>query len=224
MSSKQQKTARALGLLWDHYGKQEVDGDDDILGVLVRTILSQSTNKANTDRAFATLLETFEGDWGAVRSAPTADVADSIAVGGLSNQKAPRIQGILAKAKEDSPAGEYELEFLRDRATQDAIRYLEGLPGVGPKTARFTMMYAAGADLFPMDTHIFRILERLELLAPQASDSKAHTLASDLIPSGEGYAAHMVLVEHGRQCCRAKSPRCEACPVASICAFGDDGL
>jgi endonuclease-3 len=212
--------SQILEALWDYYGKEEPDGDDDLLGVLVRTILSQSTTRQNADRAFASLLDTFEGDFEQVERAPVERVADAIVMGGLANQKAPRIQAAIRSAREDSPEAAYSLEWLRYYSVPEAIAYLESMPGVGPKTARFVLMYAAGFDLFPMDVHIFRILERLELLEPGSNDRKSHIDASKLIPAGEGYAAHMVLVAHGRKLCKARAPRCDECPLIDRCPTG----
>lgn len=217
-TESKQLLEEVLDLLWEQHGREEVDGDDDILGVLVRTVLSQSTNNANSRRAFDGLLDRFHGDWGAIERAPAEEVAKSIEVGGLANQKAPRIQAILKRAREDGADDEHSLEFLRDRPTSDALAYLSSLRGVGPKTARFTMMYAAGADVFPMDTHIFRILERLGILVASKSDRAAHEYAEELVPDGEAYPAHMVLVKHGRELCHARIPNCEACAVSDLCA------
>lgn len=206
-----------LDRLWRQHGKESSQGADDILGVLIQTVLSQSTNNANSRRAFDGLLDRFEGDWGAVEKAATEAVASAIAIGGLANQKAPRIQAILERAREDGPDQGHSLEFLRERSTDEALDYLSSLRGVGPKTARFTMMYAADADVFPMDTHIFRILERLELLDESLSDRAAHDRAEALVPTGDGYASHMVLVKHGREVCHARTPDCGACDVSEIC-------
>ena len=61
---------------------------------LVRTVLSQATSDLNRDRAFGRLNERFDS-WEAVRDAPVADVEEAIRPGGLSRQKAPRIQAVL---------------------------------------------------------------------------------------------------------------------------------
>ena len=61
---------------------------------LIRTILSQATSDLNRDRAFAGLTDRFP-DWEAVRDAPVDEVELAIRPGGLSRQKAPRIQAVL---------------------------------------------------------------------------------------------------------------------------------
>jgi len=207
-----------LDRLYERYGRPEYRGPDDLLGTLIRTILSQNTTRSNTDRAFAGLLDRFGGDWDRVRRAPTEAVVEAIEIGGLAGQKAPRIQNILARIHDERDA--YELEFLRDWDVERARNYLLDFKGVGPKTASFTLMYAADMPLFPMDTHILRICERLGWLESSTSSSEAHERMLPAIPNGEHYPAHIVLVRHGREDCRARDPNCEACPLLEICPTG----
>lgn len=209
--------AQLLDRLHDTWGREEHDGVDDVLGVLIRTILSQSTTRVNTDRAFASLLDTYAGDWARVATAPVDELVDAIRVGGLARQKAPRIQAILNEVYETYD--EYSLETLADQELKTAQSVLLGFPGVGPKTAAFVLMSALGKDVFPMDTHIFRILERVGLLDSSMSASKAHEAMEALIPAGECFPAHMVMVEHGRKICTARSPRCSECNLSDICTF-----
>ena len=183
----------------------------------MRTILSQNTTRSNTDRAFENLLERFGGDWERIRRAPTEEVVDAIEVGGLARQKAPRIQTILATLEEER--GAYSLEFLRDRDVQQAREYLLQFKGVGPKTAAFTLMDAAGMPLFPMDTHILRICRRLGWIDESTSSSDAHDRMLPEIPEGEHYAAHIVMVRHGRELCHARNPECAECTLRSVCAY-----
>ncbi len=212
-----QKMAQLLDRLHETWGREEHDGIDDVLGVLIRTILSQSTTRSNTDRAFASLLDTYGGDWARVATAPVTEVEDAIRVGGLARQKAPRIQAILNEVHE--AYGEYSLEILANEDLATAQAVLFGFPGVGPKTAAFVLMWALGKDVFPMDTHIFRILERVGLLDTSMSAAKAHTAMEALIPAGECFPAHMVMVEHGRKICTARNPSCTECSLNDICTF-----
>lgn len=195
------------------------DGDD-VLAVLVQTVLSQSTTNANSDRAFGELLDRFGGDWGLVALAPVEDVADAIRIGGLARQKAPRIQAILQATWQRY--GEYSLEGLRKLDDVEVAEILGDFGGVGPKTVAFVMMWALGRDVFPMDTHVFRILRRVGLLSAQLGDEAAHRAMLALVPAGSRFEAHMVLVEHGRKVCGARSPRCGACVIRHLCDEGRD--
>ena len=148
-----------------------------------------------------------------------SDVVDAIAIGGLARQKAPRIQAILRKIRRDR--GELSLEYLREMEEAGARQALLDFKGIGPKSAAFVLMYAAGMDVFPMDTHIFRIFERVGLLTGSESDRKAHKEMEALVPSGRAYAAHMALVRHGREVCHARRPDCALCVLRDICPSAD---
>lgn len=207
----------ALAELYTLYGELAYDGPDDLLGVLVQTILSQQTTRANCQRAFNQLLDTFGGDWRRCQIAPPSALQEAIACAGLAGQKSARIQALLARLDEER--GEYSLEFLREMTPDDARDYLTSFKGVGPKTAAFTLMYAAGMPVFPMDTHIFRICERLGFIDAGDSSQHAHRRMEALIAPGEHYAAHMVLVRHGREICHARAPECAKCPLRYICLY-----
>ncbi len=204
-----------LATLYDHHGRLDYEGPDDILGVLVKTILSQQTTRQNCSRAFGDLIDTYLGDWARIQNAPVDELEQVIAVAGLASQKARRIQAALARLAEER--GEYSLEFLRERTLDEARDYLTSFQGVGPKTAAFTLMYAAGMSAFPMDTHILRIARRLGWIDEATSSAEAHRLMEERIPAEQHYPAHMVLVRHGRAICHARSPECARCPLGEMC-------
>jgi endonuclease III len=205
----------ALALLYDLHGQAPTpDGQEDLLATLIATILSQSTTNINSERAFASLIDTFQGDWSLVRAAPVDRVVEAIRCGGLAKQKAPRIIAILQTLHEE---GLPDLEHLRALPAADALDALLAYPGVGPKTARFVLMWGAAAPLFAMDTHILRIMRRLGWLPPGTSDARAHTLIEPLIPEGQHWSAHIAFIDHGRSICHAQHPECTRCPLAPQC-------
>ena len=208
-----------LDSLYEHHGCPLHPGPDDILATLVSTILSQSTSDANSSRAFDSLIDRFGGDWDRVAGAPVDEVVEAIACGGLARQKAPRIQAILRQVHQEERA--YSLESLRELPPEQARVRLEGFRGVGPKTASFTLMWAAQAPVFPMDTHILRICQRLGWIAEGCSGHKAHAAVEPHIPPQERYAAHVVMIRHGRRICHARRPKCSRCPlhVRQLCPW-----
>lgn len=206
-----------LQKLFAHHGREHYEGPDDILGVLVRTILSQQTTRHNCRRAFGNLVDSFGGDWDRIRRAPLDELVEVIAVAGLARQKGRRIQALLERL--DQNRGDYDLEFVREMDVEQAREYLTQFKGVGPKTAAFVLMYAAGMSAFPMDTHIFRICKRLGLLDESTGSQAAHRRMEELIPARDHYSAHMVLVRHGRRICHAQNPECERCPLREPCPF-----
>jgi endonuclease-3 len=153
-----------------------------------------------------------------VASAPVEEVERHIRVSGLSNQKAPRIQSILRQIKQRH--GKIDLQFLREMDDAAAYEYLMQFNGVGPKTANCTLLFAFGKELFPVDTHIHRIARRLGLIDPKASAEQAHDLLKPLIAPANRYETHVLLIEHGRQTCKAVNPRCDGCVLLRMCPMG----
>lgn len=218
MGEEKNRLGAILEKLWAAEGRPERDEEDDVLGVVVRMMLAQATSKANASQAFGDLVDAFGGEWSAVANARTTEVAGAIEVGGLSRQKAPRIQALLRRVREDF--GDYSLEALRDWEPDQALAYLKSFDGVGPTTATFALMDAAGMDLFPINGGIRRLLSRVGILDESMNDAKAHAAVRAMLRRGDGYAAHVTLVVHARTVCKAQGPKCGECAAGSLCVFG----
>jgi len=92
------------------------------------------------------------------------------------------------------------------------------LPGVGRKTANVVMSMAFAIPTMAVDTHIFRIGNRIGL-APGKTPDEVEAILMKVIPDEYLYHAHHWLILHGRYCCKARKPDCEACVIADICKF-----
>ena len=90
------------------------------------------------------------------------------------------------------------------------------LPGVGRKTANVVMSMAFGIPTMAVDTHVFRIANRMQMAPGKTTDEVEDKLMS-IIPQEYLYHAHHWLILHGRYCCKARKPECERCVVADIC-------
>ncbi len=90
------------------------------------------------------------------------------------------------------------------------------LPGVGRKTANVVMSMAFGIPTMAVDTHVFRIANRM-LMAPGKTPDEVEDNILRVIPDQYLYHAHHWLILHGRYCCKARKPECERCVVADIC-------
>jgi endonuclease-3 len=209
---------RILSLLRRAYGPRLPKCWGDGVSVLVDTILSQNTSAANSDAGYRQLRRRFRS-WNQVADAPVQEVERCIRVSGLSNLKAPRIQSILRKIKAER--GRIDLEFLRGTSNDEAYDYLRSFPGVGPKTACCTLLFAFGKALFPVDTHIHRIARRLRFVPPKATAEQTQDLLTPLIRPRDRYETHVLLIEHGRKTCRALSPKCDDCVLLKMCPFGE---
>lgn len=95
---------------------------------------------------------------------------------------------------------------------------LEELAGVGAKTAAVVMNVAYGAATIPVDTHVFRVSNRLGLVKTKTPDKTEKKLLQ-IIPDWAIDRAHHWLILHGRYTCKARKPLCEKCPFTTECLF-----
>lgn len=202
--------------LLDFYGYPEWRNPLPPVDELVSTILSQNTNDVNRDRAFDALREVFP-TWEAVRDADEADVVDAIRPAGLANQKGPRIQNVLRQITD--MRGDIDLSFLADTTPEQASEWLQQFKGVGPKTAAIVLQFSLDLPAFPVDTHIYRITGRLGLRPDKMNADKAHAHMESLLPPETYYPAHLNIIRLGREICLARKPRCEECPLQSLCDY-----
>jgi endonuclease-3 len=188
----------------------------DPVDVLIQTILSQNTSDTNSHRAFKNLRERFS-QWDDVIAARPVEVENAIRTGGLAKIKAHRIKNILSSIKSDWKT--VSLRFLCAMPPEQAKAVLFGFKGVGPKTANCVLLFGCAMDVFPVDTHILRISKRVGLIHESVSLERAHALWADFLPPGLAYPLHINLIEHGRETCRARNPRCRECCLRSLCPF-----
>jgi endonuclease-3 len=210
-----QRIKAALRLLRAHHGPFTPKPRLPIIDEVVATVLSQHTSDRNSERAFAQLKARFP-DWEQVLDAAPEEIADAIRSGGIADQKARRIQRILATIEERE--GRIDLDRLRgldDAAVED---YLTSLPGVGPKTAACVLVFSMGRAAFPIDTHVHRVATRLGWIPPKTTAEKAYRLLTPRVPAEIRYDLHVALISHGRTVCRARQPRCGECVLRDTCA------
>ncbi len=100
----------------------------------------------------------------------------------------------------------------------DSREALEALPGVGRKTANVVLNVAFGQPTMAVDTHIFRISNRMGL-APGKDVVAVEEKLMKVVPKEFIDHAHHWLILHGRYTCIARKPKCGACPVYDICGF-----
>jgi endonuclease III len=199
------------------YGAPKRARSGTALDELVLTVLSQNTNDRNSSEGFRRLKAAFP-NWAAVEKAPARRVAAAIRVSGLSNIKSVRIQEILRRIREEH--GGYSLEFLKNMDPATANDYLLSIPGVGPKTAACVLLFSFGKPIFPVDTHIHRVTQRLGIIGPKVNAEEAHRQLQAEVPAELVYPLHLLLIRHGRETCHARNPDCPHCVLLSICPTG----
>lgn len=205
----EQKLAAAYGIPeWQH-------GLDPV-AELVNTILSQATSDLNRDKGFAALQSRF-ANWVEVMDADPQAVIDAIRPAGLANQKGPRIQAALRTIW--TRRGTMNLDFLADLPLAEAKAWLTSIEGIGPKTAAIVLLFAFNRPAFPVDTHVYRISQRVGLIETKVTADKAHDLLENAGDPKTFYPLHLNLIRHGREVCQARQPRCEVCVLQTICNF-----
>ncbi len=183
---------------------------------LVSTILSQNTSDTNRDRAFDQLRAHFPS-WEAVRDADPAAVIEAIRPAGLANQKGPRIQAALRHLTETQ--GRITLDHLEQMPVEEAKVWLTAIDGIGPKTAAIILLFALNKPAFPVDTHVHRVSKRLGLIGPRTGREQAHIELERVVPEADYYAFHLQLIQHGRELCHARNPKCALCPLQAECEY-----
>ena len=112
-------------------------------------------------------------------------------------------------------------QFLIDRhggEVPDDRAALEALPGVGRKTANVVLNMAFGHPTIAVDTHVFRLGNRIGL-APGKTPDEVERKLLKAIPPEFLHHAHHWLILHGRYVCKARKPECWRCLISDLCRF-----
>lgn len=199
------------------------------LDALVATLLSQSTSDTNSSRACGQLETAFPArsrqrrtsgaiDWNAVADAPRGRLERVIRCAGLWRTKSRRIRTILRQIR--TGRGELSLEFLQQWPVARARDYLLGFDGIGPKTAACILLFSFHLPILPVDTHIHRVAGRLGLIGRRVSAEASHAALEAIVPPGQFYSFHVLMIRLGRRICRARRPRCHECALGRLCRTG----
>jgi endonuclease-3 len=96
---------------------------------------------------------------------------------------------------------------------------LQKLPGVGRKTANVIGSVYFDIPAMPVDTHVFRVSDRIGLTIKAKNPLEAELQLLRLFPKNKLNIAHHWLILHGRYLCKARRPECERCGITSICKY-----
>jgi endonuclease-3 len=100
----------------------------------------------------------------------------------------------------------------------NSLEELTSLPGIGRKSANVILNSAFGHETIAVDTHVFRVSNRLGLCKTKTPNETERALI-EVIPSEFLRDAHHWLVLHGRYICKARKPLCETCKIRDFCSF-----
>ena len=101
----------------------------------------------------------------------------------------------------------------------DNLDDLQKLPGVGRKTANVMMAVAFNQPAMPVDTHVFRVANRIGLTRNSKNVLETEKTLVAHLPKEVISKAHHWLILHGRYTCQSRKPQCEECGIAGICDF-----
>jgi len=180
---------------------------------LVLTILSQNTADENRDRAYEALVAEYETP-AEILDAPEDELRELIRPAGLPNSKASYLKNAARHVVEERDGS---VDWIRELPTDEAHAELTSIKGVGHKTADVILMFAADADLCPVDTHVERVSNRLGVAEGGPKSVRERLLELPDECSLEIRKAHVALIEHGRATCHARSPKCDECAVEDDC-------
>lgn len=213
-----EKTLEMHRILNEVYVELPAEARRDNMRELISTILSHRTSHANEERAYSRMREEL-GSWKDIHYADTEALAETLSGVQWPYQKAERIQQVLGIIHEK--AGDYSIEFLAEMDTDEAMEWLQSLPGVGLKTASLVALFNFQKPVLPVDTHVSRIAQRVGIIEKGTSAEKAHQQLLEYLPKDAKTLLnfHKHVYWHGQQVCTWRSPKHAQCPLQHFCDY-----
>jgi endonuclease-3 len=175
------------------------------LEILIATVLSAQSTDATVNKVTENLFRKYRSPEDYL-AAPPGELERDIHSTGFFNQKAKAIRGIAQML-----VTEY------DGRVPDTMEDLLRLPGVARKTANIVLGNAFGkVEGIAVDTHVHRLARRLGF-SDEDDPNKVERDLMALFPRSKWFRLTYLLIEHGRNVCNAKAPRCEDCVVNDLC-------
>ena len=178
--------------------------------LLVAVMLSAQTTDVSVNKVTPVLFEKYPTAE-AMAEADPLDVQEIIRTIGLYKNKAKNVVALSKMLVED-----YGGEVPADH------KELVKLPGVGRKTANVVLAEGFGEARIAVDTHVFRVSNRIGLT--QAKDPEGvEKQLMERLPEDMWSRAHHLLIFHGRKVCHARRPDYAGCKLAGLCMYCQDG-
>lgn len=174
--------------------------------LLIATILSAQCTDKKVNKVTSRL-------WSRLQSP-----ADFVALGQDGLETEIRELGLFHNKAKNIIATCRELVTKYDGQVPQTIKELESLPGVGRKTANVVASNAFGVPALAVDTHVFRVSNRLGL-AQSNNVNQVEEQLKAVIPQDHWIKAHHQLIWHGRRICAARRPQCALCPLQAVCNY-----
>ncbi|WP_018336651.1 MULTISPECIES: endonuclease III [Butyricimonas] len=181
----------------------------DPFQLLVAVILSAQCTDKRVNMVTPALFERFPTAE-AMAEATVEEIFELIRSISYPNNKSKHLSA-MAKKLMNEFGGEVPSDF----------ELLQTLPGVGRKTANVMEAVAFGRPAMPVDTHVFRVADRIGLVTGAKTPLETEKQLVANIPSEWLSRAHHWLILHGRYVCVARKPKCEECGIAAWCRYND---
>ena len=203
---------KVLDILEDTYPEAECALDhQNVFELLVCVVLSAQTTDKSVNRISPELFSKYP-DAKALSEANQADVEEILHSIGMYRTKA---KNIISLAK--------ELVIRYHGIVPNTYEELVELPGVGRKTANVVLSVGFGVQRIAVDTHVFRVANRIGLVS-EKDVLKTELSLMDCIPEDRWSKTHHSLIFHGRNICDARKPKCKECPIADICQWDQKNI
>ena len=178
--------------------------------LLIATILSAQCTDVRVNKVTAELFKKYNKPEDFAKLS-TAEISEEIKSCGLYKSKAQKI-------KETSVilCSNYGGEV------PDKMEELVKLPGVGRKTANVVLSNAFGVDAIAVETHVFRVSNRIGLVKTDTPEKTEFELMK-VLPKKRWSKAHHLIIFHGRRICKARKPECNICPIVEYCDYYQEG-
>lgn len=205
--TRKERFSKVLAYFREHRPVAETElGYTDPFGLLVAVILSAQCTDKRVNMITPALLERFP-DPASMALAEPEDILPYIKSCSYPNNKAKHLSGMARKLVNDF--GEKVPSDTRD---------LQTLPGVGRKTAHVIASVVFNQPKLAVDTHVFRVANRLGLVKARTPLETERQLLK-YIPELQVPVAHHWLILHGRYVCQARKPLCGECGLRELCRF-----
>lgn len=208
---KKKEVKEVIDILLDLYpdAKAELNFTNPF-ELLIATIMSAQTTDVQVNKVTAELFKEFKTPEDYLKL--SADqLGEKIRTIGFYNNKS---RNILATCK-------LLVEKYNSKVPEDRDELMT-LPGVGRKTANVVVSNAFGTPAIAVDTHVFRVSNRIGLANSDNVDDTEKDLMG-IIDKTMWSKAHHLLIFHGRRICKARKPLCEECPLTEYCHYYKKG-
>jgi endonuclease-3 len=182
--------------------------------VIVATIVSQNTSEKNTYRAFEALERRIGVECNRLAQVSVEEIAEAIRPAGLYAQKAQAIKSLALLLRDNFGC---QIEGLLREGPGRAREELRRIRGIGLKTID-VLLASYGYPVMPIDTHVRRVSLRIGLALP-GSYEKMQSHLHGVFREEKRLEAHLLLIKLGRTLCSPRSPKCNRCPLLSLCCY-----